>query len=176
MATVCNIVATAKISLKRIDLFKISKTCQITFDPKHFNALIIKIETPRATGLLFASGKCVSIGAKNINNVKLSFEKIAELIHMCGYDVKITHFHIHNVVGSASLNYKLNMCYLKTVFKGLLIYEPEIFPGAKLKLPHSKATALLFTTGKVIITGCKKESEMNIFYRKLTSLFNSMQI
>lgn len=38
-----------------------------------------------------------------------------------------------------------------------VIYEPEQFPGLIYRMREPKVVILLFTTGKLVITGAKKE-------------------
>ncbi len=53
-------------------------------------------------------------------------------------------------------------------------YNPEQFPGLILKLKEPKTSALLFRSGKIIITGAKSEKEikeaLNVIIEKLKKL------
>ena len=41
------------------------------------------------------------------------------------------------------------------------IYEPEQFPGMIIKQKGPKATYLVFSSGKIVIAGCKSLEELN---------------
>jgi TATA-box binding protein (TBP) (component of TFIID and TFIIIB) len=49
-------------------------------------------------------------------------------------------------------------------------YNSETFPGAFLKYPNKIGTAILFHTGKCVILGCKKISDIEIILKSLTEL------
>ena len=55
-------------------------------------------------------------------------------------------------------------------FNIIVQYEVELFPGANVHFPDIKATGLLFTTGKFIITGVKYEADLYTFHNRLLEL------
>lgn len=172
MATVQNIVCTAKLSneINLLKIFETTSSINIFYDPKHFNAMIIKIKYPKATGLLFHTGKIVCIGAKSIADTMNFLSLISNLLIKSGYHSTICDLKICNVVGSGSLNSNLDLISLAKTYKKYVEYEPELFPGARLCFPGIKGTAILFHTGKIIVTGLKSESDMRKFYNRVVLL------
>ena len=63
-----------------------------------------------------------------------------------------------NVVVSASIHRELPLERLAAKLERA-DYNPETFPGLILKLDVPKASALLFSSGKIICTGTKSLSE-----------------
>jgi transcription initiation factor TFIID TATA-box-binding protein len=65
-----------------------------------------------------------------------------------------------NIVASADLHAPLN---LNAVCIGLGLenveYEPEIFPGLVYRLSEPKVVALLFGSGKIVVTGGRKPED-----------------
>jgi len=46
-------------------------------------------------------------------------------------------------------------------------YEPELFPGLIYRLVSPRVVFLIFVSGKVVITGAKKESDLSSALTKL---------
>ncbi len=65
---------------------------------------------------------------------------------------------IENVVASATLNQKVD---LNAVVKGYpgVEYRPEQFPGLVFRLKRPKTATLIFSSGKMVCTGAKSETE-----------------
>ena len=67
MATIQNVVSTCKISQNYINLHDIPEKIKNShYNPTKFNEAIIKLHEPKATILLFSSGRFVCTGTKNI--------------------------------------------------------------------------------------------------------------
>ena len=50
----------------KIDLRKLAQCCRnAEYNPKRFNAVVMRIREPRVTALIFATGKVVITGAKS---------------------------------------------------------------------------------------------------------------
>jgi len=47
------------------------------------------------------------------------------------------------------------------------MYEPEQFPGLIYRMEDPKVVILIFTTGKLVCTGAKKETEVHRAVAKL---------
>lgn len=63
-----NIASTANLGV-RLDLKKIALKCRNTeFNPRRFGAVIMRLREPRATALIFASGKICVTGVKSTHN------------------------------------------------------------------------------------------------------------
>ena len=63
--TVQNIVTTAKLSVKDIDLVELALNCaNVDYRPRRFSAATIRIREPKTTALVFSSGKVICVGAK----------------------------------------------------------------------------------------------------------------
>jgi len=112
----------------------------LQYDPKHFNEIIIKIHDPKATYLLFASGRLVCTGTRDISANKQAIEKIRLLLKSCGVNCILhqpTEYIIRNIVGSGSTASKKH--------RKLVQYETELFPGAIVKFPDSIHDTYCFT-------------------------------
>jgi transcription initiation factor TFIID TATA-box-binding protein len=52
------------------------------------------------------------------------------------------------------------------------MYEPEQFPGLIYRMDDPKVVILVFTSGKLVCTGAKKETEV---YRAVTKLRETLE-
>jgi transcription initiation factor TFIID TATA-box-binding protein len=167
MASIQNIVSTCKISEKPLNLQKIAEKCpNTTYEPRHFNAAIIKLKTPKTTGLLFSSGRLVCTGSKNMDDNKMACENICHFIA----NTQVNDLVVQNIVGSGDAGKKINIIALANMYKTLVHYEPELFCGAHIRFPDSRAAALAFTSGKIVVTGLKSEAALHAFYSKIIDM------
>lgn len=80
-----NMSSTANLGVK-VDLKKIALKCRNTeFNPRRFGAVIMRLREPRATALIFASGKMVVTGVKSTHNAHLSTRKFAYIVERVGF-------------------------------------------------------------------------------------------
>ena len=63
------------------------------------------------------------------------------------------------MVASGHIGMKVNLNILAMKLPNTE-YEPEQFPGLVYKLKGTRATFLIFTNGKIVCTGVKKEEEV----------------
>ena len=67
---------------------------------------------------------------------------------------------IVNVVVSLTLSTKYINLDQASLLLNHSIYEPEVFPGLIYRISKPKAVFLIFSSGKVVLTGLKAESEI----------------
>lgn len=170
MVTVQNIVSTINLrtKLKLPDIAKKLPDCQ--YNPLKFPGLVYRLET--GTLLLFRSGKIVCVGAKHIMDAQDAFTHILSKLNLGVKHLRT--FKVHLFVGSASLGYKLNLNILYEIFDKKCMYEVEIFPGLVYHIDH--ITFMIFSTGKVIITGAKTEKEMKKYFKKYEIIFEQCKL
>ena len=134
------------------------------YNPEQFPGLIFKIENPKASSLLFSSGKIICTGTKSIAEARRAIDKIIEEIEKIGLKVEgKPEIEVQNMVASGSVGGKLNLNEIVFKFENTE-YEPEQFPGLVYKLSASpilsNITFLLFGTGKIVITGARSEKQI----------------
>ena len=164
---VVNIVVST--SLKHdIPLEKMAATLSNTeYNPEQFPGLVIRIKEPKTSALIFSSGKVVCTGARTMENVRLSINKIIKSLEKINIKITIKpEIKIQNIVASGSVGMDLNLNTLAMKLENTE-YEPEQFPGLVYKLAAAKATFLLFSNGKVVCTGTKSEQEVHAALDKL---------
>lgn len=81
-----NIVSTANLNCKNLDLRDIARRCKnVEYKPKRFAAAIMRIREPRTTALIFASGRMVCTGAKSEEDSYKAAKRYAKHIKQVGY-------------------------------------------------------------------------------------------
>ena len=77
---------------------------------------------------------------------------------------------IHNIVGSGCIEKSINLIKLAQKQRSFVSYNAELFPGAHIKFPDCRSIALVFTSGKIVVTGIKSEKALYSFYNKVVCL------
>jgi len=54
------------------------------------------------------------------------------------------------------------------------IYEPDQIPGLILRQDQPKVTYLVFSSGKIVITGCKNLDELEIAASKIKDIIENI--
>ena len=78
---------------------------------------------------------------------------------------------IENVVASASINQTVDLNLITKNFV-TVEYHPDQFPGLVFRLRNPKTATLIFSSGKMVCTGAKKESEV---YRAVNNLHVTLE-
>lgn len=165
--TVVNIVVSSSLE-QDIPLEKMAATLSNTeYNPEQFPGLVIRIKEPKTSALIFSSGKIVLTGARSMEDVEKSIDKIIKSLKKINIDITIKpKVAIQNIVASGTIGMDLNLNTLAIKLPNTE-YEPEQFPGLVYKLKGTHATFLLFTNGKIVCTGTKTEDEVHKAMDKL---------
>jgi transcription initiation factor TFIID TATA-box-binding protein len=159
---IVNVVASTKLA-EEFDLPKIEAKLEgADYNKKKFPGLVYRVKAPKAAFLIFTSGKIVCTGSKNIEDVRTVITTLADTLKSIGFEqIDLDpEIHIQNIVASADLKTDLN---LNAVALGLglenIEYEPEQFPGLVYRIKQPKVVVLIFSSGKLVITGGKSPEE-----------------
>ena len=153
-----NVVATVVVEItEKIDLNQIARRhADVEYNPERFPGLVMRIEKPRATILIFSTGKMVVTGLRQAAEAERVVDKVVKNIRKAGIKVSNPEITIQNIVASASLGGKIDL--EKSAYTlGRTMYEPEQFPGLIYRMDEPKVVILLFASGKLVCTGAKKE-------------------
>jgi transcription initiation factor TFIID TATA-box-binding protein len=155
-----NMSSTANLGV-RLDLKQIALRCRNTeFNPRSFAAVIMRLREPRATALIFASGKMCVTGTKSTHNSTLAAQRFAYIIEKVGFKPAMIDFKVQNIVGTIDVNFPIRLEGLVYAHSTFASYEPELFPGLIYRLVSPRVVFLIFVSGKVVITGAKTELQM----------------
>ena len=155
-----NVVVSASIH-RDLPLEKLAtKLDRAEYNPEQFPGLILKMDVPKASALLFSSGKIICTGTKSNKEAKNAINAIIKKLGTISVKVKAKpDIEVQNMVASGAIGGKLNLNEIVFKFENTE-YEPEQFPGLVYKLAEAKATFLLFSNGKIVCTGTKSEKEV----------------
>jgi transcription initiation factor TFIID TATA-box-binding protein len=153
-----NVVATVVVEItEKIDLIKIAgKLADVEYNPERFPGLVMRIQKPRATFLIFSTGKMVVTGLRQATDAKNAVKQAVKNIVNTGIKISNPVITIQNIVASGDLhtNIDLNMAAIVMEYA---MYEPEVFPGLIYRLKEPKTVFLIFSTGKIVCTGAKNK-------------------
>lgn len=158
---------TANLSV-RLDLKRIALKCRNTeFNPRRFCAVIMKLQEPSATALIFSSGKMCVTGVKSTHNAQLAAKKFAYIIERVGFKHDSLDFKVQNIVGTADVGFPIRLEGLVYAHSTFASYEPELFPGLIYRLVSPRVVFLIFVSGKIVITGAKTEGDLSQAFTKM---------
>ena len=164
---VVNVVASATLP-QTIDLLAVAKAYpDIEYRPKQFPGLVFRLKKPKTATLIFHSGKMVCTGARSEKEARKAIDKVIKDLKSQGIIIisKPT-VKIQNIVASAGLGGRIDL--EKAVYSlSKTMYEPEQFPGLIYRMDKPKVVVLIFASGKLVITGAKKEQEVYDTVNKL---------
>ena len=162
-----NVVASATVDQK-MDLNDITKKfSDVEYHPDQFPGLVFRLKSPKTATLIFTSGKMVCTGAKSEQMSKNAVKTVVEKLRKGNVKVKknavVT---IQNIVASINLGGRIHLEQAARTLPRSM-YEPEQFPGLIHRMLDPKTVILLFSSGKLVCTGAKKEPDV---YRSVNNL------
>ena len=167
-----NVVASATVD-QAMDLNKITKNFpDVEYHPDQFPGLVFRIKSPKTATLIFTSGKMVCTGAKSEQMSRNAVKTVVTKLRKGGIKVKkdavVT---IQDIVESINLGGKIHLEHADRSLPRSM-YEPEQFPGLIHRMIDPKTVILLFSSGKLVCTGAKKEEDV---YRSVNNLHSSLE-
>ena len=187
-----NIVSTVDLGCP-INLKEIALQAQNTqYIPNKFSGLIMRIKEPKATALIFSTGKMVCLGAKTEEESKNACRKFGKILKNLNYPISLKKFKIQNIVSSCNVKFKIPLPKLSNhIIKYLgakrISYEPEVFPGliyhyyndidnnSEENGGKSNIVFLIFSSGNIVIAGAKNRNEIYDKFDKLYPLLDKFR-
>jgi transcription initiation factor TFIID TATA-box-binding protein len=165
-----NIVATSTIAT-RLDLINVLKALDegATYEPETFPGLVYHLKDPKTATLIFSSGKLVCTGAKSIAKAHQAIGTVLDRLAGAGFEVdKRPVIVVQNIVATSDLHMNLNLNNLAlTLGLDNVEYEPEQFPGLVYRIADPKVVVLIFSSGKIVLTGAKTEDDLALALKKI---------
>lgn len=157
-----NIVASGVIA-DEIDLAEISSKIEgCELNTKRFPGAVYRIDEPRMASLIFSSGKVVLTGIRNEESLGEGLNKVLSSLKEAGVNIlPVPKVAVTNIVCSYDIGrfINLNRVVAKLSLEAIE-YEPEQFPGLVYRIKDQKIVALLFSSGKIILTGGKNLTDV----------------
>ena len=161
-----------KINLKQLfvlenDLFQNQK---LKYVPEKFPGLIFYFKNGRC--LLFSSGYYSICGCKSTNDGLEIQSNLIYFLRSYGYKPTCQSLKLTNICSSFRLNKSFNLNKLYYSFIKSVSYEPDIFPGAKIRF--KAITFTIHHTGTIFATGFKTLKEINYKCKLLYDILNKI--
>jgi transcription initiation factor TFIID TATA-box-binding protein len=171
-----NVVATATLN-QNIDLNSIVRIFPgVEYRPEQFPGLVYRLRKPKTTTLIFSSGKMVCTGAKSETQARKAVTKVVDELKRNGIIIlRKPETQIQNIVASAGLGGRIDL-EKSTYSLRRTMYEPEQFPGLIYRMDDPKTVILIFSTGKLVCTGTKKEAEVHRAIAKLQETLEEKEL
>jgi len=154
-----NVVASAAFN-HPVDLDAVVKAFpHVEYRPKVFPGLAFRLKKPKTCALIFDTGRMVCTGAKSEREARRAILKVARELRAAGIiipgkpEIKIT-----NIVASGSIGGPIDLEALCE--RARLMYEPEQFPGAIYRMESPRVVFLIFSNGKIVCVGAKREEDI----------------
>ncbi|HOT03380.1 MAG TPA: TATA-box-binding protein [Methanolinea sp.] len=157
-----NIVASGAIA-DAIDLAEVSRKIEhCELNQKRFPGAVFRMENPKIASLIFSSGKVVLTGIRDQDSLKQGLSLIISAMKAAGVETyPEPRVGITNIVCSYDIGKNINLNKVViTLNLENIEYEPEQFPGLVYRIKDPKIVALLFSSGKIILTGGKTLDEI----------------
>jgi transcription initiation factor TFIID TATA-box-binding protein len=165
-----NVVASATLDQKinLLDIIKVFRN--VEYRPKQFPGLVFRLKRPKTATLIFSSGKMVCTGAKSEKQARSAVKNVVRELKTNGIIIlgkpKIV---IQNMVASANLHGKIDLETMSDILENVM-YEPEQFPGLIYRMTEPKVVLLVFASGKLVITGAKREEQVHEAVDKIRAI------
>ncbi len=157
-----NIVASGVIA-DEIDLAEISSKIEgCELNTKRFPGAVYRLDEPRMASLIFSSGKVVLTGIRNEESLGEGLNKVLSSLKEAGVNIlPVPKVAVTNIVCSYDIGrfINLNRVVAKLSLEAIE-YEPEQFPGLVYRIKDPKIVALIFSSGKIILTGGKNLTDV----------------
>ena len=125
-----------------------------------FPGICLRLKKPKCAILLFSNGKMVITGLKLSKDAPVVINRVIDRLNAIGIEiVDAPEWRLVNLV--LSLNFRQSIPLDEAaLLLSHSIYEPEVFPGLIFRIQEPKAVFLIFSSGKVVLTGLKAESQI----------------
>lgn len=173
--TIQNIVASGSVA-PSIDLEFIGTNIpDCTYSKKKFPGAVLHMQDPKSAALIFASGRVVLTGHHRPEDVAVGLQKLLDKLKEAGIPcLENPHVVVTNIVCTCYIGFPLNLVRIVGALMDheRVEYEPEAFPGLVCRISDPKVVFLLFSSGKIVITGGKTlddvKAGLNVLMDKLS--------
>jgi len=126
------------------------------FNKERFPGVVFNMPNPKATALIFSSGRVVLTGFLRHEDIPVAVQNLLNTFNDSGivcYDNP--EVRVKNIVCTYAMGSECNLTRVLTALMDSerVEYEPETFPGLVCRITDPKLVFLLFSSGKMVITG-----------------------
>ena len=134
-----NVVATVTAKIEeKMDLNVIAqKFTDVEYNPERFPGLVMRVPDPKATLLIFSTGKMVVTGFRDASEAEIVVNTAIKRIQTCKINISDPVIIIQNIVASGDLKCAVDLNMAAVVME-YAMYEPEVFPGLIYRMQDPK--------------------------------------
>jgi TATA-box binding protein (TBP) (component of TFIID and TFIIIB) len=165
-----NVVSTAWVG-QRVNLRLVQVALQARLDLAVFPSCVSTSRDPLTTNSIFDSGNILVTGASSKEMALLSCHRLVDKINRSlNWDLPLLNFKVQNVASSFATGFKINIDMFydensSSVENGTTTYDASLFRGCCWRDMDGLAY-ILFSSGKVVLTGAKSVQEAMAAYEK----------
>ncbi|OQR93834.1 hypothetical protein ACHHYP_02197 [Achlya hypogyna] len=166
--TIANVVGSFTLGVK-IDLKTlVLQARNVAFNPRRFSGASMRMRDPKATGVFFASGKVLVVGAESEELLTVAANRFVSIVQKIGYpDAALHYLLVHNITGSGALGFRIRLEGLHNEHYRFCTYEPELFHGLYYRMVEPKVCFIIFITGTVTACGATSWDDVLEGFEKL---------
>lgn len=175
---IVNVVATAGLD-RIVDLGSLKKSFpyEVVHDSEIYGGRTAYFKSNKMQGKvsIFSSGKMISVGTKSREEAIQELFLVASQLERKGIAKLKSPAKIQNIVATADLGFEPKLDSIRRVEGVQIIYEPEQFPAAIISLTlseKSKATILLFSSGKTVCVGLRDQKDIDLAIHRLLEIIS----
>lgn len=161
---VCSFASGCKLNLRKIAM----EAANVIY--KRDQAMVLmKIRNPYCSANVWSSGKVTVTGTTSEDDAQRAARRIARCLQRLGFKVKFRNYRVVNCLATCAMPWPIDIIKLSRSYPHCVSYEPEIHPGATVRL-NNKAVLKVFTTGRITLTAPSVEfinTAVNEFYPQL---------
>jgi transcription initiation factor TFIID TATA-box-binding protein len=139
--------------------------------PSNFNAVNIRLRE-KSFCQIFPNGKCIVNGAKAFQEATDLVSAYQTALQNMGYSANIVKGQVVNII--ATYNHGKRVSLFEIAQKHKLLFEPEIFPAARVRMDDLRITVNIFYTGKCVLLGAKSQAVLTECIFRLQKLLDSV--
>ena len=125
----------------------------------------------KAHARLSSKGSVSMFGLKSFSEGVYVAKKICKLFRKVGVKrAKVQNFHITHMMVGMNLSVPVRINEMKDRYPEWVHYEPEVFPGLRVRLLNPRCAVSIFANGKVILTGVRTEGKVLVAAGRLLPL------
>jgi len=171
MAFVVNMTIIVQLS-SDIDLHTLhDKSDDIVYSPRSFSGAKYRCFNPCYSALIFRTGKVTLTGVTSISKARQAADHLANYLTSLGLNITVVSLNVKNQVISFNAERTIDLPKFYNLHKAESSYEIELFPGLIYRNSIYGITMLIFSSGKIIVTGIKATHQMD----DITALLNSIK-
>jgi transcription initiation factor TFIID TATA-box-binding protein len=158
-----NVVCTATVR-RRLNMTLLSDILHGRFVKKQFPSCNLVSLHPKVACAIFGTGRFVVCGANSPMDALRTIYRYLRLLYLAtGVVLTVYDFRVENIVKSVSWGHHLNLNLFHDDHQTTSVFNPSVFVGCQYMPVEPRPVAIIFKSGRAVITGCVDPTEAERF-------------